>query len=119
MTDTCSIIIFFALISVSSSSDVTADCKWHFHNCLNAEILCYPDESVHLDAKIPFPVNPLKGANLDHCFAIQDVDKGQYQNYEVSVELLSLESTEGTNSGNVGIVFNYLDDMNYDFVFLA
>ena len=108
-----------SLIHLSLSSDVTPECKWDVHNCGHNEVLCNPVESVHLDAKLPFANVPPRKANLEHCFAIQDNDKGQFQNYEVSVEMLSLESTEGINSGNVGMIFNYLDDMNYDFIYLA
>ena len=92
--------------------DVKSDCKWDIHNCGHAETLCKHEESVYLDAK------GSKSKAHGHCFAVQDVDKGEFENYEVSVEMLSLESTEGTNSGNIGIMFNFLDEMNYDFVFL-
>ena len=50
--------------------------------------------------------------------AIFDDDQGEFKNYEINAEMLSLESTEGTNSGNIGLVFNYMDDANYDFVYL-
>ena len=113
------IIFLFQLVCFCFSSDAAQECKWDVHNCGHAEVLCAPDESVHLDAKQSFATNPPKKANLQHCFAIQDNDKGQFQNYEISVEMLSLESVEGINSGYVGIIFNYLDDMNYDFIYLA
>merc|ERR1711962_1056779 len=92
--------------------DPKADCKWDIHNCGHSETLCVPEESVYLDAK------GQKSSKHDHCLAIQDEDKGEFENYEISVEMLSLESTEGINSGNVGIMFNFLDEMNYDFVYL-
>ena len=95
-----------------SGEDFESDCKWDIHNCGHSETLCKHSESVYLDAKFP------KSKEHEHCFAVQDVDKGEFENYEISVEMLSLESTEGTNSGNVGIMFNFLDEMNYDFVFL-
>ena len=119
MWNYCRVSIFLHLFRLSLSTNVAPECKWDVHNCGHAEVLCYPDESVHLDAKLSFLVEPPRKANLEHCFAIQDQDKGQFQNYEISVELLSLESTEGINSGNVGLMFNYLDDDNYDFVYLT
>ena len=113
-------IIFFAALVYASINAVATEfsrtidnnCKWDIHNCGHAETLCKPEESVYLDAKGP------KSDDVDHCFAIQDEDKGEFKNYEISVEMLSLESTEGINSGNVGFMFNFMDQMNYDFVYL-
>ena len=119
MWDHVCFIFLFHFVCFCFSSGVAKECKWDVHNCGHAEVLCAPDESVHLDAKQSFAINPPKKANLEHCFAIQDNDKGQFQNYEITVEMLSLESVEGINSGYVGIIFNYLDDMNYDFIYLA
>ena len=53
-----------------------------------------------------------------HCFAINDNDRGEFENYEIEAEMLSLESNEGQNSGYLGIAFNYLNEHNYDFVYL-
>lgn len=47
---------------------------------------------------------------LEHCIAIFDHDQGEFKNYEIKAEMLSLESSEGSNSGNIGLVFNYMDD---------
>ena len=85
-------------------------CKWDVMHCDKSEVLCSNDERILLDAK-----NPL---NREHCFAVKDNDYGDFRNYEIKVDLLSLESNEGQNSGYLGIVFNYLDQINYDFVFL-
>lgn len=43
---------------------------------------------------------------------------GKFTNYVMEVDVLSLESNEGQNSGYLGIAFNYLDQNNYDFVYL-
>ena len=46
------------------------------------------------------------------------MDLGKFKNYEIEVDMRSLQSNEGQNSGHLGIVFNYLDQLNYDFVYL-
>ena len=89
---------------------------WDIRNCGHNEISFNPEKSVYLDAKIPFL--PLKFDSFQHCIAVLDEDKGEFRNYEMKAEILSLESTEGTNSGNNGIIFNYMDAANYDFVYL-
>ena len=83
-------------------------CKWDVSNCNQIEVSCGDKESVLLDAKRPL--------DEDHCIAIKDKDYGDYTNYEIDVDLLSLESAEGINSGYIGIIFNYLDQRNYDFI---
>ena len=90
--------------------------QWDIRNCGHNEITFDPEKSVYLDAKIPFL--PLKIDSFQHCIAVLDEDKGEFRNYEMKAEILSLESTEGTNSGNNGIIFNYMDAANYDFVYL-
>ena len=85
-------------------------CKWDVMHCDKSEVLCSGGEQILLDSK-----NPL---HADHCFAIKDNDNGDFRNYEIQVDLLSLESNEGQNSGYLGIIFNYLDQMNYDFIYL-
>ena len=85
-------------------------CSWKALHCDRDEVLCDEKESVLLDAKNP--------QNTDHCFAIRDTTLGKFRNYDVEVDMLSLESNEGQNSGHLGIVFNYQDQLNYDFVYL-
>ena len=85
-------------------------CSWKTMNCGRDEVLCDQKESVLLDAK-----NPQK---TEHCFAIRDASLGKFRNYEIEAEMLSLESNEGQNSGYLGIIFNYQDQWNYDFVYL-
>ena len=85
-------------------------CSWKAIHCDRDEIPCDQKESVLLDAK-----NPQK---TEHCFAIRDTSLGKFRNYEIEAEMLSLESNEGQNSGYLGIIFNYQDQLNYDFVYL-
>ena len=79
-------------------------------HCDRDEVLCDENESILLDAKNP--------QRTEHCFAIRDESIGKFRNYEIEVEMLSLESKEGQNSGYLGIIFNYLDQKNYDFVYI-
>jgi len=93
------------LIAVEASSG-----KWDVMNCNQVELSYGDSESILLDAKRPL--------DEEQCIAIKDQDYGDYKNYEIEVDILSLESVEGQNTGNVGVIFNYLDSMNYDFIYL-
>ena len=84
-------------------------CSWEILHCDREEVVCTDEESVVLDGR-----NPTK----EHCLAIKEMAKGKLKNYEISVDMLSLESNEGVNSGYLGIIFNFLDQQNYDFVYL-
>ena len=92
------------LVVVEASSG-----KWDVMNCNQVELSC-GDDHILLDAKRPL--------DEEQCIAIKDQDYGDYKNYVIEVELLSLESVEGQNSGHLGVIFNYLDRGNYDFIYL-
>lgn len=102
--------VLFGFIVFKISIDTATTCSWDVMHCDREEILCNAEESILLDSKRPLP--------RTHCFAIKDLDEGRHRNYEIGVDLLSLESDEGKNSGYLGITFNYLDPMNYDYVYL-
>ena len=105
------LLFFFSLFGIPFFIAVEASSgKWDVMNCNQVELSYGDSESILLDAKRPL--------DDEHCFAIKDKDNGDYRNYEVKVDLLSLESAEGQNSGYIGIIFNFLDQMNYDFVYL-
>ena len=100
----------FLQLSISVLAAVEASSgKWDVMNCNQVELSC-GDDSILLDAKRPL--------DEEQCIAIKDQDYGDYKNYEIEVDLLSLESVEGQNSGNIGVIFNYLDRRNYDFIYL-
>ena len=63
-------------------------------------------------------VNSKRPLNREHCIAIKNTNGEKFNNYAIEVEMLSLKSNEGKNSGYLGLVFNYVDLMNYDFVYL-
>ena len=98
-------LVIQVLVVVESSST-----KWDVMNCNQVEVSSGDIESILLDAKRPL--------DEEQCIAINDKDYGDYKNYEIEVDLLSLESVEGQNSGHLGVIFNYLDRRNYDFIYL-
>ena len=85
-------------------------CSWDVYHCDQEEFLCNKEESILLNSKRPL--------NREHCIAIKNTNEEKFNNYAIEVEMLSLESNEGKNSGYLGLVFNYVDLMNYDFVYL-
>ena len=115
------------LISCAMAQQQIPMCKYDVHNCGHVEVVCGGfEEKIHLDAKhlnvssrhisslsIQFNQPPLA-----QCFAIKDDDKGKFGNYEVEVEIHSFESVRGRNCGQLGIIFNFRNEMNYDFVVL-
>lgn len=114
------ILLVFSVFQHKLSQERFPTCKWNIHNCDHAEIICGPDETIHIGAKY-FNQNfsVLKPKQLQQCFAIRDNEhKGHFHNYEIQVEIMSLESIKGVNCGNLGIIFNYRNEMNYDFVYM-
>jgi hypothetical protein len=102
-------------------------CKYDVHNCAHVEVICGGfEETLHLDAKhlnvtsrhISSVSIQFSQPSLEQCFAIKDDDKGKFGNYELEVEILSFESVRGINCGHLGVIFNFRNEMNYDFVFL-
>ena len=106
-------------------------CKWDVHNCGHVEVICGGiKETVHLDAKHSNRSHDLtkylhhpstvssRQQSLEQCFAIRDDDIGKFGNYEIEVDIMSFESISGINCGHLGLIFNYRNEMNYDFVFL-
>ena len=104
--------VIFRVFCFSQATEIETRCKWDVHNCCHEEIICDPEEVIYLDAK----EGDVEERN--HCFAISDNDKGEFENFEIEAELLSLESIEGMNTGAVGLMFNFQDPMNYDFIHL-
>ena len=114
------ILLVFSVFQHALSQERFPTCKWNIHNCDHAEIICGPDETIHLGAKY-FNQNfsVLKPKQSQQCFAIRDNEhKRHFNNYEIQVDIMSLESIKGVNCGNLGIIFNYRNEMNYDFVYM-
>ena len=85
-------------------------CRYEVLNCHREEFICGDEEKILLASKSTLDGN--------HCFAIKHVEYENLNNYEINVDMLSLESNEGIISGHLGVIFNFLDPMNYDFVYL-
>ena len=100
------------LFNIAILFDIIASspCNWVVMHCDREEIVCTPEESILLDSKRTLP--------RTHCLAIKDLDEGRHRNYRIGVDLLSLESDEGKNTGYLGIIFNFHDPMNYDYLYL-
>ena len=107
------LVIVYYVFSLSLEVKPDGICSWDIQNCFHEEISCSENQYVYLDAK------ESKADRRDHCFAVNDGYQGEFKNYEMSVEMLSLKSSEGPNSGTIGLMFNYQDPMNYDFVSLV
>ena len=102
-------VILTLLLQNSYLADASG-CDYEILNCHREEVICDVEDKLLLDSK--------NSQDETHCIAIQNNEYKNLQNYKIEVEMLSLESEEGTNSGYLGIIFNYRDPMNYDFVFL-
>ena len=90
--------IFVVLINIAVGIHVVfgSVCSWKAMHCDRDEVLCDEKESVLLDAKNP--------QNTEHCFAIRDKTIGKFSNYEIEVDMLSLESNEGQNQDRCALV---------------
>ena len=110
MTDHLRLLLPLLLITSYTFKVSGSACTWKAIDCHRDEMVCNEKETILLDSK--------QSQSSGHCLGIQDEDHGKFSNYEIQVNLLSLESNEGQNSGYLGIAFNYLDEKNYDFVYL-
>ena len=88
-----------------------SNCTWIVQHCGKHEIQCNPEENIYLDSK------DIRQKEVD-CFAVKNSTEDDFKNYEIEVEMLSLKSIEGVNTGTIGLMFNYQDEMNYDFVYV-
>ena len=102
--------VILALLLLNAYPALVSGCDYEILNCHREEVICDVEHKILLDSK--------NSLDETHCIAIQNNAYKNLQNYKIKVEMLSLESEEGTNSGYLGIIFNYRDPMNYDFVFL-
>ena len=118
------LLILLSIICQTVSSDQVRICKWDVHNCGHAEVICGSEEMIHLDAKylnqndMSFNYPLFRNLTSAQCFAIKDDDKGDFGNYEIKVDIMSFESMRGVDCGNLGIIFNFRNEMNYDFIYL-
>ena len=99
------------------SHDVNELCKWGIHQCTDGEVICNGDSplnsnTIKLDAEYN---NQLHFRQL--CFAINDRDHGSFSNYEIQVDMLNINSNNGVQYGHLGIIFNVVDQSNFDLIY--
>ena len=51
------------------------------------------------------------------CQAVYLQDGGQATDYQLSVDLFNVKGWQGVNSGHLGVLYNAVDQENYDFVY--
>ena len=90
---------------------------WHIFNCEKADVTNNDgsdrgSDNVLLDATNKY----FNGTGP--CAAIKDKLHGKFGSYEIQVAMLNERSSMGVNTGNLGIVFNYIDESNFDFLYL-
>ena len=104
-------VLFASFVLTTTVVGQKSNCTWTIRHCGRDEIICENQERVYLDSK------NINQKEVD-CFAVKNPTEEDFKNYEIEAEMLSLESIEGVNSGTVGLIFNYENEMNYDFVYL-
>ena len=106
------------LMTLGSAISSKKSLNWRSYNCDEVDITTNDvdndgSENVLLDATGKF----IK-AGVTRCVAIRDKTYGKFQNYEISVAMLNVASSRGVNFGHLGIVFNFIDESNYDYIYL-
>ena len=103
--------LFASFVLTTTVAGQNSNCTWTIRHCGRDEILCENQEIICLDSK------NINQREVD-CFAIKNPTAEDFKNYEIEAKMLSLESIEGVNTGTIGLMFNYKNEMNYDFAYL-
>lgn len=85
--------------------------QWNVKNCNGFTAI---GDVLQLDATI-------SNAGGTFCYAFPketQVAITQQQDYEMSVRTKNIYSASGINHGHVGLLFNMVDEQNFDFVYL-
>ena len=124
-------LIAFATLGSCLANTNLQDHSWTSLNCQKFELVLddasnYTSDQILLHSETN-GVNeddddnePSSGKN-GHCFAIKKFsdDVLAFDNYGISVSMLHVKSNQSPdNFGSFGLVFNYQDELNYDFVYL-
>ena len=91
--------------------------KWDIINCDKAEVT-HNDASDRGSEKILLDAANKLSNMTGHCVAIKDRAYGEFSNYEIRVDMLNVASAGGVNFGHIGIIFNFVDESNYDFLYM-
>ena len=109
------LLLLFLGWEVASSKD---GLKWNIYNCNKAEV-AKSDEGGKGPVKVLLDARRNQCSDMSSkCFAIQDKTFDKFSNYEVRVDMLNVASVKGVNFGHLGVVFNFVDESNFDFLFL-
>ena len=108
------VLVIMMLAGAVCSHELNDTCKWDVYYCTKSETSCNKESLtdagiIKLDAE----------DNEEYpCFAIHDKDYGNFENYQIQVDMLNVNSEEGPQYGHLGLIFNFIDQSNYDFLFL-
>ena len=123
-------LFIFALIGLLTYGEAMAgsentDHSWTSINCQEFELVAadthnYTSDEIRLHAAGSFdPDEP--DSRKEQCFAIKHFshDDLEFENYGISVSMLHVRSQNNPESfGKFGLIFNYQDKFNYDYVYL-
>ena len=124
-------LIAFAILGSCLANTNSEDHSWTSLNCQKFELVL--DDASNYTSDQILLHSETNGVNEDdddnepssekngHCFAIKKFsnDVLAFDNYGISVSMLHVKSNQSPdNFGSFGLVFNYQDELNYDFVYL-
>ena len=123
-------IFIYAVIGIVICGNVRAGAKdadhsWTSINCHEFELVAdntgnYTSDEIRLHAAGSFDPHEPDSRN-EQCFAIKmfSQDDREFDNYGISVSMLHVRSENNPdNFGKFGLVFNYQDKFNYDYVYI-
>ena len=129
-----SLVLFAVTLQIFGSSfanPMISDHSWTTVNCHRFELVLddasnYTTDQILLHSRRNGIAendddNEPSSQKKGHCFAIKKFSEDilSFDNYGISVSMLHVKSNQNLNSfGNIGLVFNYQDELNYDFVYL-
>lgn len=130
-----SLVLFAVTLQIFGSSlanPMISDHSWTTVNCHRFELVLddasnYTTDQILLHSRRNGIAendddNEPSSQKKGHCFAIKKFSEDilSFDNYGISVSMLHVKSNQNLNSfGNIGLVFNYQDELNYDFVYLS
>ena len=111
--------ILHLLLLIMFHSAIGSDVRinWHIFNCDRGDV-------TNIDGSNTGKVHVLLDAANKYsnatgpCAAIQDKNYGKFGSYEIQAAMVNVRSSMGDNAGNLGIVFNYIDESNFDFLYV-
>ena len=99
-----------------------ADYSWNSINCNKFELVVEDSrnknesEQIFLDNMYGRPSDP--GCP---CFGIKKkaIDELNFDNYDISASMLFVNSDHPERFGDFGLIFNFQDDRNFDYIYLT